>query len=141
MSNNYTEERIVPKVPSCARSQISLHYDGHFLRGLGTKYNGMIFLAVSGKPDANNQFDYSPERQKIAWKGPIPEGNYWIQPSQMWENNWLKSIIRTPRAAWGNFRLTIHPYPNTQTWGRGGFFIHGGLVPGSAGCIDLTLHG
>ena len=30
--------------------------------------------------------------------------------------------------------------PAAQTRRRGGFFIHGGDVPGSAGCIDLTLH-
>jgi hypothetical protein len=28
--------------------------------------------------------------------------------------------------------------PGTETHGRGGFFIHGGSVAGSAGCIDLT---
>lgn len=58
----------------------------------------------------------------------------------MWENNRFKSLVRTPRSAWGNFRLTIHPYPSTQTHGRGGFFIHGGSVPGSAGCIDLMVN-
>jgi len=56
----------------------------------------------------------------------------------MWENNWFKSALLSPRGAWGNFRLTIHPYPATVTHGRGGFFIHGGTVPGSAGCIDLV---
>jgi hypothetical protein len=43
-----------------------------------------------------------------------------------------------PRDAWGDFWITIHPYPHSQTYGRGGFFIHGGSTPGSAGCIDLT---
>ena len=28
--------------------------------------------------------------------------------------------------------------PGTQTYGRGGFFIHGGTHPGSAGCIHVT---
>jgi len=36
--------------------------------------------------------------------------------------------------------------PFTDTRGRGGFFIHGGVSAGSAGCIDIgygdsTLHG
>jgi hypothetical protein len=55
----------------------------------------------------------------------------------MWENKWYKM---GSRAAWGNFRLTIHPYPSTETYGRGGFFIHGGSTPGSAGCIDLSTN-
>ncbi|NML15945.1 DUF2778 domain-containing protein [Azohydromonas sp. G-1-1-14] len=125
-------------MPACARSRISLVFDGSFLRATGTK-QPLMFPAVSGKRNDHGKFDYSPERQKVRNKGPIPEGEYWIQPSQLWENNWFKSLIRTPRSAWGNFRLTIHPYPGTQTHGRGGFFIHGGSVPGSAGCIDLTL--
>ncbi|HEY6138895.1 MAG TPA: hypothetical protein VI670_14135 [Thermoanaerobaculia bacterium] len=27
--------------------------------------------------------------------------------------------------------------PGTNTYGRGGFFLYGGAVPGSAGCIDM----
>jgi hypothetical protein len=37
-------------------------------------------------------------------------------------------------------RYTIHPYISTETYGRGGFFIHGGDAPGSIGCIDLWDH-
>lgn len=37
----------------------------------------------------------------------------------------------------GDHRLTIHVFPGTQTFGRGGFFIHGGTHAGSAGCINL----
>ncbi|PCE29834.1 DUF2778 domain-containing protein [Burkholderia ubonensis subsp. mesacidophila] len=66
--------------------------------------------------------------------GPIPPGQYWIQPSQMWTNRWYNI---DPRAAWGDHRLTIHVMPGTQTYGRGGFFIHGGDHAGSAGCINL----
>jgi len=96
---------------------------------------------LSGKPNEKNQFDYSPARQAIPFKGPIPEGEYWIQLDEMWENNSLKSALGiTPRTAWGNFRITIHPYPATKTHNRGGFFMHGGQIPGSAGCIDLTGH-
>ncbi|MCK6422012.1 MAG: DUF2778 domain-containing protein [Aquabacterium sp.] len=116
---------------------MTLKFDGHGLVGSGTRA-AMIYPAVSGKPIGPAEFDYSPERQKIAFQGPIPEGAYWIQPSQLWRNNWAKSMLRTPRSAWGNYRLAIHPYPTTVTHGRGGFFIHGGSIPGSAGCIDLT---
>ena len=41
-------------------------------------------------------------------------------------------------SAGGSHRITIHPYDDTATYGRGGFFIHGGAEAGSAGCIDLT---
>lgn len=136
---NYTQERVRPAIPACARARLSLVFDGVFLRGVGSK-EPIVHVAVSGKPNDKGSFDYSPERQKVAFQGPIPEGEYWIRLAELWENNWFKSAIRSPRSAWGNFRLAIHPLPATQTHGRGGFFIHGGDVPGSAGCIDLTLH-
>lgn len=135
----YSEERTIPRSPQCARSKIWLRFDGKSLRALGTKKT-LVFPAVSGKRNDKGLFDYSAERQRIPNQGPIPVGEYWVQPSQMWENNWFKSALRSSRNAWGNFRLTIHPYPATVTHGRGGFFIHGGTAPGSAGCIDLVAH-
>jgi len=51
-----------------------------------------------------------------------------------WTNRWYSLA---PRAAWGNHRITIHVFPGTQTYNRGGFFIHGGTHAGSAGCINL----
>lgn len=38
----------------------------------------------------------------------------------------------------GHYRVWLEPDANTQTFGRDNFSIHGGLFPGSAGCIDLT---
>lgn len=139
MAQTYAVERDFPSVPLCGRSPLSLIFDGKWLTASGMKTR-VVFPAVSGKPNEKNQFDYSTARQSIARKGPIPEGDYWIQPNQLWENNTIKSALGiTPRSAWGNFRITIHPYPHTKTHNRGGFFIHGGDTPGSAGCIDLTL--
>lgn len=137
MSIAYAQERTEPKVPSCRASQIKLVFNGQLLRASGTR-SAMVFPAVSGRRDQNGRFAYSIDHQKLPNQGPIPEGEYWIQPSELWQNNWLKSVIRTPRSAWGNFRIAIHPYPRTLTHQRGGFFIHGGATPGSAGCIDLT---
>lgn len=139
MTNRYDSERSTPAVPACGRSRIALAFDGYHLVATGSKA-AIRYPAVSGKPVGHMEFEYSAERQTIPYQGPIPEGAYWVQPSQLWRNNWVKSMIRTPRSAWGNYRLTIHPYPATKTHGRGGFFIHGGSVPGSAGCIDLTAH-
>lgn len=121
----------------CGKANLSLKFDGRTLRAVGTK-TPLLFQAVSGQPDDKGRFNYSAERQRVRNQGPIPAGRYWIQPSQLWENNLFKSVLRSPRGAWGNFRITIHPYPSTQTHGRGGFFIHGGTAPGSAGCIDLV---
>ena len=134
--NKYVGERTNPKYPVCARSQkLQLVFNGEILfsrSGVG----GIVFNAVSGRPNEKGSFDYSIERQKISGVGAIPEGEYWIQPSELQENAWYR--VRNPRFAWGEYWITIHPYPTTQTYGRGGFFIHGGDTPGSAGCIDLT---
>lgn len=110
----------------------SLMFDGHTLYMQG-EYNQQ-FSAVSGKP-INGNFDYSPERQRQENEGPIPQGVYWLDTSE------LKSLwyyLGKPAAAWGTHRISIHPFHTTHTFGRGGFFIHGGTSPGSSGCIDLT---
>jgi hypothetical protein len=114
----------------------SLSFNGSRLR-----LSGAIdaeYPAVSGEPD-KGKFDYSPEKQREAG-GPIPEGEYWIDPSQLTRLGFGDTVRRprAPRASWGDFRITIHPFASTHTFGRGGFFIHGGAVPGSIGCIDLT---
>ncbi|MDR3300855.1 MAG: DUF2778 domain-containing protein [Candidatus Accumulibacter sp.] len=151
LMSNHAEERAEPAVPACAienaterksiplctrRSHVTLIFNGYFLLMTGIKHT-LSLPAVSGRPVKDKGFDYSVERQKIKGEGAIPAGEYWIQPSQMWENAWYK---RGTRIAWGNFRLTIHPRSSTQTYGRGGFFIHGGSQPGSAGCIDLAIN-
>jgi hypothetical protein len=40
--------------------------------------------------------------------------------------------------SWGNFRSPVIAAKGTNTFGRGGFYLHGGTIPGSHGCIDLT---
>lgn len=131
-NDKYASERYDPNLAHC--NDLSLHFDGSSLRmeGGSKEYS---YPAVSGKPDSRGQFDYSKVRQQQRNTGPIPEGIYWIRPDQLWENAWYK---RASTAAWGNYRITIHPFEKTQTFGRGGFFIHGGTVRGSIGCIDLT---
>lgn len=115
-----------------------LRFDGRWLQGLGLR-SAFVFPAVSGKPDARGRFDLSRAAQARVSEGPIPEGEYWIAPGELWENSALKDMLGiTPRSAWGNYRIAVHPFPSTETYGRGGFFIHGGIRPGSAGCIDLT---
>lgn len=135
MTDRYAAERGIPAVPGCARSTLTLRFDGRFLTLGGP--TGRRYEAVSGMPGLKGRFSYSATRQRISHEGPIPEGEYWIQPSEMWTNRWYSNA---PRDAWGNHRITIHVSPGTKTHGRGGFFIHGGAEPGSAGCIDLHVH-
>lgn len=132
MPNPYVAEQGVPSAPLCGRSNIQLRFDGRFLTLSGP--NMRAYTAVSGRPLPSGTFDYSLARQHESREGPIPPGQYWILPSQMWTNHWYNVA---PRGAWGNHRITIHVFPGTQTFGRGGYFIHGGTHPGSAGCINL----
>jgi hypothetical protein len=96
----------------------------------------LSYPADSGKP-SRNVFDYSGANQKRKFQGPIPKGRYWVNPDELWERPWYRP---GDKVGWGEYRITIHPYPDTVTHGRGGFFIHGGKNRGSAGCIDLTAH-
>ena len=41
-------------------------------------------------------------------------------------------------SSWGTKRISLTPSSGNEMYGRGGFTIHGGSVPGSRGCIDLT---
>ena len=131
-SDRYSSERYNPGLSHC--TSLSLYFDGSRLvmRGGSKQYS---YSAVSGFPGSRGNFDYSPARQRLRNAGPIPEGVYWIRPDELWTNAWYK---RASTAAWGNYRITIHPFISTTTFGRGGFFVHGGSVRGSIGCIDLT---
>lgn len=43
------------------------------------------------------------------------------------------------RYAWGNYRYLLKPTKSTNTFGRTSMYLHGGSVPGSIGCIDLSV--
>ncbi|MDH5547367.1 MAG: DUF2778 domain-containing protein [Gammaproteobacteria bacterium] len=140
VNEKYAGERYKPKVPACAESKIELNFNGSrlLMTVKGDKNRYFTYQAVSGRPNQSGKFVYSDERQKKAFEGPIQQADYWINPDEIWENSWYKFWVSDE--AWGEFRITIHPYPSTKTHGRGGFFIHGGTVRGSADCIDLTTH-
>ncbi|HIU65485.1 MAG TPA: peptidoglycan-binding protein [Candidatus Enterousia avicola] len=67
---------------------------------------------VARKKDFQNRDDYGPIKKYTSWPG----GEH----------------------GWGKHRVWLEPSKETDTYGRGGFSIHGGEEPGSAGCIDLT---
>jgi hypothetical protein len=112
---------------------VELMFDGGTLT-----MSGRSWAAVSGRPGAGGSFDYSPARQRLEGVGPIPAGTYWIDPAQLVDlsDRWFYGLRYED--AWGSHRITIHPFDSSHTLGRGGFFVHGGTSPGSAGCIDLT---
>ena len=70
---------------------------------------------------------------EIKDRGPIPPGTYIMNPKNVTPNgpNTLLS------GDWGVMRVSLIPTADTNTFGRSGFYIHGGFSPGSAGCIDL----
>ena len=133
----YDYERHTKEQAYCT-GNVSLHFNGETLQMYAVIDNvgsTRTYRAVSGKPLPNKGFDYSSERQKMSKEGPIPEGKYWVYPNEFWRNAWYK---RGSEESWGNYRITLHPDKQTETYGRGGFFIHGGHFPGSIGCVDLT---
>jgi RHS repeat-associated protein len=102
--------------------------------------------AVSGRPLDDGSFDYSTEQQKKSFEGPIPAGNYSINPQKI--QRWLDQSLMQKAASifgkgtwpggtysWGAARVWIESGGDET---RGNFSIHGGFIPGSAGCIDLV---
>jgi hypothetical protein len=108
------------------------------------------FTARSGIPqkgnDGDKEFDYSATRQWAMREGPIPEGTYWVNPDELMTTSlttfegWARegTFQDWDEGPWGSNRVTVHPFDSTATYGRGGFFIHGGVMYQSAGCIDLA---
>lgn len=110
-----------------------------------------LFGAVSGRVGPGGQTDS--RLQAARNRGPIPEGRYYFNPANVQSFSDLSlaekiaSLVPPPiwklgpwpggLPAWGNQRVELSADPSTNTYGRSGFFIHGGLTPGSAGCIDL----
>lgn len=100
-------------------------------------------------------------KQKEA--GPLPEGKYDVGPLEtrtgqpeeigaleaFWykltgkvedkdtDRQFCKNTILS-RISWGNYRLRITPTGNQKMYNRGDFYLHGGSIRGSHGCIDLT---
>ena len=102
--------------------------------------------AQSGQADFQ-----SSKYQDVVDKGPIPEGAYFANQDERQTMNMTDAIIGSGSKllsrkdgewpggpiSWGTKRVWIHPDKNTNTYGRDGFSIHGGLTKGSGGCIDI----
>jgi hypothetical protein len=66
-------------------------------------------------------------------QGPLPPGSYNLDPLQISEGGFFRNLF----GDWGTYRAPLTPNPGTNTYGRDGFFVHGGKKPGSRGCLDL----
>lgn len=123
-----------------------LTFNGHWLCWTWTDGSkpGLCWKAVSGRSGYQSK-----EHQKLADKGPIPEGQWLVSQSKyqkMPDRSWSDMLINElgrgawpgGESSWGQHRIWLAPKSGTQTHGRSGFSIHGGDSPGSAGCIDLT---
>jgi hypothetical protein len=89
----------------------------------------------------NNQ-NYVAKRDK----GPIPPGSYTADITQLSNPNLLGDLYRNRPfgrgADWGDWRVPLVADPETKVLDeqgipRTGFFLHGGSLRGSAGCIDV----
>lgn len=70
--------------------------------------------------------------------GPIPYGGYTINTTQVQQLTVWQTLKRNIRSGdWGSWNAPLIPNPNTNTYNRSGFYIHEGMFPGSAGCIDV----
>lgn len=80
-------------------------------------------------------------------KGPIPEGKWSVNSREVQTPSFLDEVVSGfgrgtwpgGWASWGSQRYSLSPDPMTDVRGRDphAFFIHGGRVFGSAGCIGL----
>lgn len=74
-------------------------------------------------------------------RGPIPSGNYTIDTTKVQQLTVWQTIKRNrlgfPGNDWGSWNAPLIPNPGTNTFDRFGFYMHEGMYPGSAGCIDV----
>ena len=111
--------------------------------------NGQLQGNLSGQ--SGDDYHQSSVYQNVANHGPIPEGTYWADQKQRQNIGLLDAVLggitkvfnlpygawKGSIPAWGTKRVWLRPDTNTNTYGRSGFSIHGGLTKGSAGCIDI----
>ncbi|WP_417501168.1 tlde1 domain-containing protein [Marinobacter sp.] len=102
---------------------------------LKTPANSLTIPATSGRGSCMNSAIQACISKKN--EGPIPIGTYYIVPPELSDPNLLGDLARRTQGDWGDWRVRLHPDNRTATFGRDGFFIHGGDTSGSAGCIDI----
>lgn len=92
-----------------------------------------MMLATSGRDACINQVSCQGKKGI----GPIPLGFYHLFTNEISNPGVIGDFVRNLLGDWGDWRVSLHPDEGTQTFGRDGFFLHGGRYFGSAGCIDI----
>ncbi len=91
-------------------------------------------LATSGKENCLNR----PSCENLKNKGPIPKGHYYLHREELNDPIPVWDFARSMAIGdWGDWRVPLHPVFGSVKNGRSGFFMHGGRIAGSAGCIDI----
>jgi RHS repeat-associated protein len=85
----------------------------------------------------SGQCQNNPKCMKNRNEGPVPGGDYRLNIAEISKPGIVGTIARQFRGDWGSWRAPLHPLPATETFGRSGFFLHGGRNRGTAGCIDF----
>jgi hypothetical protein len=117
-------------------------------------YDGDNLVAQWPGVSGRENFGSGKDQEKVG-QGPIPEGTYDIKQSRYQQIDAKSALLGLiPRGirpsgewsgsvmGWGTERVWADPTKETVdnglTFGRKNMAIHGGWIPGSAGCIDLT---
>ena len=134
--------------PEDLSDTVTLRFDGSKLEWIEDGQVIESWPAVSGRDGMQG-----PEFQGVVDAGPIPSGTYFVRQDQyqsiedisVWQR--IAGLPPLDRGqwhglsfAWGRHRVELFPAQGTETYGRTGMFLHGGAVPGSAGCVDLTSY-
>lgn len=101
----------------------------------GVVSGGLLSFAIpatSGKGDCIN----NPKCEDMPFKGPIPAGNYKIFTGAIDDPDFIHDINLNRKGDWGDWNVPLQPESDNGA-GRSHFYIHGGTLPGSAGCIDI----
>lgn len=98
----------------------------------------MTIDATTGNGSCLN--NSSIECQSAAWEGPLPVGSYVIRKEDLSDPGLMRGAYRNLRHGdWGDWRIRLYPKEGAEfdLYERDNFFLHGGSLPGSAGCIDI----
>lgn len=131
-------------------SKMYLKFNGRSL----SLYDGDNLVAQWSGVSGRENFGSGKDQEKVG-EGPIPEGTYDIKQSRYQQIDAKSALLGLiPRdirpsgewsgsvMGWGTERVWADPTKETVdnglTFGRKNMAIHGGWIPGSAGCIDLT---
>lgn len=70
--------------------------------------------------------------------GPIPSGNYTADMEKLVKYSGMDRLITFAKDGdFGRFWIPLDPSSKKQMHGRTSVGMHGGCLPGSAGCIDV----